>query len=126
MTPVFHYYDVVNDKDTRIGGAAIEHNDFMHFIYADHCNTDKARCAKIVFIQTNRSERCKGVATTLLNKIIEDYGDWDLFLNVKPLDTSQERFTTVQELTRFYEKFGFKRCEGAGSMPAMVRPAKIQ
>lgn len=126
ITPAFHYYDAVGDNGIRIGGAAIEHNDFMHCAYADRCNADKSRCAKIVFVQTNKSERCKGVATALLSKITADYKDWDLFLNVSPLDRDQERFTTIQELTRFYEKFGFKRCESAGSVPAMIRPAKIQ
>ena len=122
----YHYYDAANESGRRIGGAAVEHNDFMHYAYVEHCKTDKDHCAKIVFVQTNKSERLKGVATSLLNKITADYEGWDLFLNVRPLDTDQERFTTVQELTRFYEKFGFKRCEGAGSMPAMIKPAKIQ
>ena len=88
----YHYYDAANESGRRIGGAAVEHNDFMHCAYVEHCKTDKDHCAKIVFVQTNKSERLKGVATSLLNKITADYEDWDLFLNVRPLDTDQERF----------------------------------
>lgn len=120
-----HYFNAYDDDNTHIGGVAVEHSDFMHYAYKEHCNTDELKCAKIIYVHVFKQFRCKGCATALLNKVLDYYKDWDVFLNIIPLDPKQDGFNTVKGLTKFYEKFGFKRCENPGNLPAMVRPAIV-
>lgn len=117
----FHYFYAFNKKDEKIGWASIEITDSLHYTFKQYCNEMPDKCAKIVYIKTYKTYRNQGVATTILNEIIKKYEDWDLFLQVIPLDTNN----TVQTLTKFYEKFGFERCETPGSTPTMIKPAKI-
>ena len=117
----FQYFNVRNDKDEYIGWVGIEISDMPHYTFKEYCNEQPDRCAKIVYVKTNKSYRNQGVATEVLNKVVKEYEDWDLFLQVIPLDSNN----TVQTLTKFYEKFGFKRCESGGSIPTMIKPAKL-
>lgn len=117
----FHYLDIRNDNGEYIGWTGIEKDDKPHYTFKEFCNEKPEKCAKIIYVKTSKSYRNQGVATYLLNKIIKEYEDWDLFLQVIPLDTNN----TVATLTKFYEKFGFKRCESGGSTPTMVKPAKL-
>jgi GNAT superfamily N-acetyltransferase len=119
-SPKYHYFTAY-DGIKAVGGATVEPNDHMHYAFKEYCKADKDKCAKIVYVQTNASRRGEGIATTILNTIIEMYKDCDIFLQVIPLDKTN----TVTTLTSFYEKFGFKRCETAGILPTMVRPAEI-
>jgi GNAT superfamily N-acetyltransferase len=116
----YHYFTVY-DGTKAVGGSAIEISDIMHYTFKSYCNANEDKCAKIVYVQTNKSRRGEGIATTIFNTIINEYKDWDLFLQVMPLDETN----TVATLTSFYEKFGFKRCETAGILPTMVKPAEI-
>ena len=121
----YHYFNAISDDGLNIGGASVEHNDFMHNAYKEHCNADSTKCVKIIYVTVSKSYRCQGVATAILNKVLDYYKDYDVFLNVCPLDREQEKLNSVSSLTKFYEKFGFKRCENPGNTPAMVRPAEI-
>ena len=117
----YHYFKVFKDDDRQIGWACLEIGDRDHYTFKDFCNEKPERCAHITIIKTEKSERNKGVATAILDKIVKRYEDWDLFLQVIPLDSTN----TVQSLTSFYRKFGFERCEFGGLVPTMVKPAKI-
>ena len=119
-SPKYHYFTAY-DGIKAVGGSTVEVSENMHYAFNEYCKADKDKCAKIVYVQTKASRRGEGVATTILNKVIEMYKDCDIFLQVIPLDKTN----TVATLTSFYEKFGFKRCETAGILPTMVRPAEI-
>lgn len=119
-SPKYHYFTAY-DGIKAVGGSTVEVSENMHYAFKEYCKADKDKCAKIVYIQTNTSRRGEGIATTILNAIIEMYKNCDIFLQVIPLDKTN----TVATLTSFYEKFGFKRCETAGILPTMVRPAEI-
>lgn len=121
----YHYFNAIDDDERQVGGVAVEHDEYMHHAYKEHCKAGELKCAKIIYVTVDKSHRCQGIASALLKKTLDYYKDWDVFLNVVPLDTKQERHNSVQSLTKFYEKFGFKRCETPGNLPAMVRPAQL-
>ena len=120
-TKRFHYFSVFDGNGERIGWSDVEITNMPHYTFKEHCKTTEDKCAEIVLVRTAKSHRKNGIATTILNKIVEIYKNYDLFLIVSPLDMDN----TIASLTSFYEKFGFKRCESGGSTPTMVRPAKL-
>ena len=117
----FHYFYAFGEDNNDIGSIGVEKDNIMHYQFKELCNETADRCAKIVYVKVNKSYRRQGVATEMLKKVIETYKDWDLFLQVSPLDMDN----TVYTLTKFYEKFGFKRCESFGSVPTMIKPARL-
>jgi GNAT superfamily N-acetyltransferase len=117
----FHYFYAFNQNGEEIGCAGVEKDNTMHYSFKELCNETPDRCAKIIYVKVVKSHRRQGAATAILSQVTETYKDWDLFLNVSPLDMDN----TVQTLTKFYEKFGFKRCESFGSVPTMIKPATL-
>lgn len=73
--------------------------------------------AKIILVATNPSECGKGIATTLLNKTIETFHDYVLYLNVVPLRNDKDK----NGLIEFYSKFGFKRYDKDICVTTMIR-----
>ena len=76
--------------------------------------------AKIVLVETAVGYCGKGVATALLNKVLEELKEYNLYLNVVPLErnkTDKDKF----QLIAFYSKFGFKKYERDICVSTMVR-----
>lgn len=73
--------------------------------------------AKIILVATNSSECGKGIATSLLNKTIEIFHNYVLYLNVVPLRNDKDK----NELIEFYSKFGFKRYDKDICVTTMIR-----
>ena len=73
--------------------------------------------AKIILVSTNSSECGKGIATALLNKTIEIFHNYVLYLNVVPLRNDKNK----NELIEFYSKFGFKRYDKDICVTTMIR-----
>lgn len=73
--------------------------------------------AKIILVATNSSECRKGIATSLLNKTIEIFHNYVLYLNVVPLRNDKDK----NGLIKFYSKFGFKRYNKDICITTMIR-----
>lgn len=73
--------------------------------------------AKIILVSTNSSECGKGIATALLNKTIEIFHNYVLYLNVVPLRNDKDK----NGLIEFYSKFGFKRYDKDICVTTMIR-----
>lgn len=92
---------ISNDKNIRIGKVCIDldsEDSSRYKIYT-------CKVAKIILVQTNQSVCGQGIATALLNKTIEEFNDYILYLNVIPLRSNN----TKEDLIKFYNKFGFKK-----------------
>ena len=92
---------ISDDKHTRIGKVCIDLNSEDSNRYKNHNN----KAAKIILVQTNQSVCSQGIATTLLNKTIEEFKGYNLYLSVIPLRSDK----TKDDLIKFYSKFGFKK-----------------
>ena len=79
--------------------------------------------AKIVFVHTAEKYTRQGVATALLNKVIEVLKDYNLFLNVIPKKRNNID-KDKNQLIAFYSKFGFERYEDDILLITMVRITK--
>ena len=73
--------------------------------------------AKIILVATNQSECGKGIAAALLNKTIETFKNYVLYLNVVPLRNDKDK----NRLIEFYSKFGFKRYDKDICITTMIR-----
>lgn len=73
--------------------------------------------AKIILVSTNSSECGKGIATALLNKTIEIFNNYVLYLNVVPLRNDKDK----NGLIEFYSKFGFKKYDKDICITTMIR-----
>ena len=101
----------INAIDTvtkeRIGKLCIEFNSDDSVRYKDICVGNNI--GKIIYVITNISACGHGVATSMLNKAIELFNDYNLYLNVVPMPRQSEnkKFRNKKGLMRFYKKFGF-------------------
>lgn len=79
--------------------------------------------AKIILVSTNQSACGNGVATALLNKAIEVFNNYTLYLNVVPLprDNENPKYTSKNGLMNFYSKFGFKKYNKDICITTMIR-----
>lgn len=114
------YINAYDSNNERIGKLAVEITD-DHNRYAKWCNGDKI--AKIIYVVTNISACGNGIATAMLNKAIEIFPDYNLYLNVVPMprDGESVNHRTVKGLMKFYEKFGFIRCTDDICVTTMIR-----
>ena len=92
---------ISNENHTRIGKVCIDLDAEDSNRYKNQNN----KAAKIILVQTNQSVCGQGIATALLNKTIEEFKDYNLYLSVIPLRSDK----TKDDLIRFYSKFGFKK-----------------
>ena len=92
---------ISDDKNTRIGKVCIDLDSEDSNRYKNYNN----KAAKIILVQTNQSVCKQGIATSLLNKTIEEFKDYVLYLNVIPLRNDYNK----NDLIRFYSKFGFAK-----------------
>ena len=101
----------INAIDTvtkeRIGKLCIKFNSDDFARYKDICVGNNI--GKIIYVITNISACGNGVATSMLNKAIELFNDYNLYLNVVPMPRQSEnkKFKNKNGLMRFYKKFGF-------------------
>ena len=92
-----HHYINVYDETERIGKLGIE------LISEDKVN--------IAYVVTNIRYINKGIATMMLNRAIETYGNREISLLVKPMPRESDKYKNVGELMKFYEKFGFEKID---------------
>ena len=119
----------INAIDTvtkeRIGKLSIEFKTDDAVRFKDICAGNKF--GKIIYVITNISACGNGIATSMLNKAIELFSDYNLYLNIVPMprETENRRFRTVGGLRKFYRKFGFRHYNGDVCLPTMFRKANI-
>ena len=79
---------------------------------------------ELIRIETYEEKyRRKGVATALLNEVIKRYGDYNIVLLCHPSNRCDEKYKNIQNLRKFYSKFGFISC--GELLPTMIRKATI-
>jgi ribosomal protein S18 acetylase RimI-like enzyme len=78
--------------------------------------------AKIVLVHTSEKYTRQGVASALLNKVIEVLKDYNLYLYVIPSQRNSSD-KDKKQLVSFYSKFGFERTDDI-LMTTMVRIVK--
>ena len=78
--------------------------------------------AKIVLVHTSEKYTRRGVASALLNKVIEVLKDYNLYLYVIPSQRNSSD-KDKKQLVSFYSKFGFERTDDI-LMTTMVRIVK--
>ena len=119
----FTYINVYDTKNERVGKLGIEFTG-EYQRYSKWCNGDKI--AKIIYVVTNISACGNGIATAMLNKAIEIFPDYNLYLNVVPMPRDGEAINhrSVRGLMNFYEKFGFIKCDDDVCMTTMIRKAE--
>ena len=103
----YYYVNAFDNNDNRIGKLGV---------YVD------GKVAKIIYVITNLSACGNGIATSMLNKTIEDFKGYELRLNVVPMPRVGESINhrTVSGLVAFYKKFGFERVNDP-CLPTMIR-----
>lgn len=104
---------ISDDTRIRVGNVSIDLNSEDSSRYQNYNN----KVAKIILVQTNQSVCHQGIATALLNKTIEEFKDYVLYLSVIPLRSDN----TKDDLIKFYSKFGFKRYNNDICITTMIR-----
>ena len=118
-TQRFCYINAIfNKTGDRIGKLCID----LESEDSNRYKTNKP-IAKIILVSTNQSACGNGVATALLNKAIEVFNNYTLYLNVVPLprDNENPKYTSKTGLMNFYSKFGFKRYKKDICITTMIR-----
>ena len=96
---VYIYINAYDNDGVRVGKLGIEDkgNNKVHINY----------------VVTNISCTGRGIATMLLNKVIEIFKGYEISLLVKPMPRDNEniKYKTVKGLREFYSKFGFVRTD---------------
>ena len=107
----YYYVNAFDNNNNRIGKLGV---------YVD------GKVAKIIYVITNLSACGNGIATSMLNKTIEDFKGYELCLNVVPMPRVGESINhrTVSGLVAFYKKFGFERTDDP-CLPTMIRKASL-
>lgn len=102
-------------------GELVYSNDVEYERYKNLCNGDKL--LKIVRIEVKSEETNKGVASALMKNMIDTYKKYNIYLLCHPMPRGDcdKHKTTVQDLKRFYGKFGFIPC--GELLPTMIRRA---
>lgn len=103
----------------HLGKVIVDTKNAEYERYKHLCNGNKL--AKIVRVETD-SEYCGcGVATGLLKEVIRVYKDYNLYLLCRPMPRGNcdKKHRTVNDLKRFYSKFGFENC--GELLPTMIR-----
>lgn len=128
----FSYTAFVDDEDYPIGNIVATFDDDEYSRYKSLCNGQKL--IKVVRLETRSDYCCKGVATALLNTLFERHNDANIYLLCHPMprgntverNTSTfqtSKYETVEDLKKFYEKFGFVSC--GELLPTMIKKASL-
>lgn len=118
-TKRYCYINAISDKTgDRIGKLCID----LESEDSNRYKTNKP-IGKIILVSTSQSACGNGVATALLDKAIELFNDYTLYLNVVPLPRTNEnpKYTSKTGLMNFYSKFGFKRYNKDICVTTMIR-----
>lgn len=107
---------IADDINKRIGKLCIDLDSEDANRYIDSNN----KAAKIIIVHTNSNACGNGIATSLLNKAIELYNNYNLYLSVIPL-RSGNKDKDKNDLINFYGKFGFKKYEKDICLTTMIR-----
>ena len=120
----YHYFLAYNENDEIIGKLTINVKNAEYGRFSELCVGTKI--AKIVLVWTALSYCGNGVATSLLNRALERFSKWNLYLNICPLWRIGEniKYRYVAGLRDFYSKFGFEKVNDVCT-PTMFRKAKI-
>ena len=104
-------------------GSIVYSTDVERERYQGICNGTKLM--KIVRVETNELYCGCGVATALIQSILKDYSEWNIYLLCKPMPRGNcdETHKTVKDLRRFYSKFGFVPC--GELLPTMIKKASL-
>ena len=119
-----NFWIIASDKEsglwygTLTASYDVEYNRYKHL-----CNGDKL--LKIVRLETSSNHTNNGVGSALINKTIELYPEYNMYLLCHPMPRGNcdETHKTVGDLKRFYSKFGFVSC--GALLPTMIRKATI-
>ena len=110
------------ENDVYLGSIVLS-DDIEYDRYKDKCNGDKL--LKIVRLETSSNHTNNGVGSALINKTIELYPEYNMYLLCHPMPRGNcdETHKTVGDLKRFYSKFGFVSC--GELLPTMIRKATL-
>ncbi len=102
-----------------VGAICVELNDIEYGRYIHLCNGNKI--AKIVRVETDTQFCNLGVATELMKFALEKLKDYNIYLLCHPMPRGNcdKKHRTVNDLKRFYSKFGFENC--GELLPTMIR-----
>ncbi len=112
-TSRYCYINAINSNNERIGKVCID----LDSEDTNRYKVNNKQTAKIILIWTSESYCGQGVATALINKIIELFNDYILYLNVVPLRNDKDK----NGLIKFYSKFGFKKYDKDICVTTMIR-----
>ena len=120
----YYYFLAYSERDEIIGKLSIDIKDAEYGRFSELCVGTKI--AKVVLVWTALNYCGKGVATSLLNRALETFSEWNLYLNVCPLWRTGEniKYRYVAGLKDFYSKFGFEKVNDV-CVPTMFKKAKI-
>ena len=112
----YYYFNAVLNGE-RIGKVCVDldSDDANRYVKAYG-----GKFAKIILVQTSSKYCRRGVATALLNEVVETLKDYNLYLNVVPIkrdSTDKDR----SELVAFYSKFGFRKYDDDICTTTMVK-----
>ena len=117
MTNRYCYLTAISDKtNNHIGKACID----LDSEDANRYKTLNKRAVKVILVWTAESSCNQGIGTALMNKIIELFNDYIIYLNVIPIRNT--KFDKDKNgLIEFYSKFGFKRYNKDICITTMIR-----
>lgn len=110
-------------EDNVYLGTIVLSDDIEYNRYKDKCNGNKL--LKIVRLETSSKHTGKGVGSALINKAIETYPEYNMYLLCHPMPRGKcdDSHKTVEDLRRFYSKFGF--VVTGELLPTMIRKATL-
>ena len=117
-----NFWIIASDKEsglwygTLTASYDVEYNRYKHL-----CNGDKM--LKIVRLETSPNHVGEGIASSLMNKFIDTYKDYNMYLLVSPQARENDTLRSVTDLKKFYEKFGFRKT--GELVPTMIRKATL-
>jgi hypothetical protein len=79
----YYYFLAYNEENEIIGKLSIDTKNAEYGRFSELCVGTKI--AKVVLVWTALSCCGKGAATSLLNRALEAFSEWNLYLNVCPL-----------------------------------------
>jgi len=86
--------------------------------YADYCKAN-GKLAWIIIVKVDKSYTNRGVATSLMRKVMKKFHNWNVGLVVAPC---LHQTMSQNQLKEFYSKFGFIRTNEL--FPTMIRRAE--
>ena len=101
------YLIAKNEKNCEVGRLSARLNDGYER-FKDLCNGNK--CAYIYRIETSYSMLGNGIATSLIQKLLDTYKEYNFYLCAIPSKRG-DKDMGYEQLKKFYNKFGFVRTQ---------------